>query len=132
MNKAEKRKYIEEFCLDRNCSRCPLCTKEFSCGRGTHWRLEGLSGKSGDVDKAYEIVTAYEAKEREDFIKKNPDIIEIPVNATNGDVIKALFSVKSWEFRTSFTMSVQFEDICEIKLFPLEWWNAPYKKESEE
>lgn len=62
------------------------------------------------------------------FLEEAKTTIEIPTNATNGDVMKAVFSVKSWEFRTSTTMSVQFEDFCEIKLFPLDWWNAPYKK----
>jgi hypothetical protein len=56
--------------------------------------------------------------------------IEIPTNATNGDVIKAVFpNIEFWEFKTTTSMCVQFNDFREIKLFPLEWWNAPYKTE---
>lgn len=57
--------------------------------------------------------------------------IEIPDNATNGDVIKALFpDVKTHQSGgytgCLFRPSVMLEDTKS------EWWNAPYKAESEE
>lgn len=63
--------------------------------------------------------------------------ILIPKNATNGDVIKAMF------FDTIFTDSMVEGYVCNIEshligrntkrmYFNVEWWNAPYKVESEE
>lgn len=53
--------------------------------------------------------------------------IVVPENATNGDVIKAMFP------------NIKLEEICEgdiwfnidntITVFHEEWWNAPYNKE---
>ena len=44
-------------------------------------------------------------------VKKNNTLIEISNNATNGDIIKALFPhLKYTELRSD------------------DWWNAPYKK----
>ena len=53
--------------------------------------------------------------------------VEIPDNATNGDVIKAMFGVR--EVDMSNTYCVRFpeeEDYCHY--FFKGWWNAPYKK----
>lgn len=54
----------------------------------------------------------------------------IPDNATNGDIIKAMFpNAKTWEVTRDdiHCAFIDFKDICEIKSFPLSWWNAPYK-----
>lgn len=58
-----------------------------------------------------------------------PTVLTIPDNPTNGDIIKALFPNK------------QFVSICSNRIYDfttdnkidcdLEWWNAPYKAESE-
>ena len=60
--------------------------------------------------------------------------IPIPEGATNGDMIKAMFpNARIWKVtRDNIRCAcVEFNDICEIKTFPLSWWNAPYKAESE-
>lgn len=56
--------------------------------------------------------------------------IEIPDNATNGDVIKALFSnVKTRDNSDDF-ITYTFDGIVGT-MVEKAWWNAPYKKESE-
>lgn len=51
--------------------------------------------------------------------------IPIPENATNGDVIKALFpTIKTKEYRT-FIRVIDGEEYCSINY---KWWNAPYKR----
>ena len=64
-----------------------------------------------------------------DIIYDTPTVnaIVIPEGATNGDVIKAMFP----NFHTnemSHTIWVGYDDMS----FRKEWWNAPYKAESEE
>lgn len=48
---------------------------------------------------------------------------------TNGEVIQALFPNANYESRKHF-MHITHEDIGGISFF-WEWWNAPYKAESE-
>ena len=51
--------------------------------------------------------------------------IPIPDNATNGDVIKALFpTIKTKEYHT-FIRVIDGEEYCSINY---DWWNSPYKK----
>ncbi len=52
--------------------------------------------------------------------------VEIAGDLTNGDVIKALFP---GELLTSITNALWWGDNMS---FSKEWWNAPYKAESEE
>lgn len=64
-----------------------------------------------------------------DIIYDTPTVnaIVIPESATNGDVIKAMFP----NFHTnemSHTIWVGYDDMS----FRKEWWNAPYKTESED
>lgn len=59
--------------------------------------------------------------------KRNPNIIEIPDNATNGDMMKTLFKNAIIEERDYGVI------IFSISNLPLwyaykDWWNAPYKK----
>lgn len=49
---------------------------------------------------------------------------------TNGEVIQALFPNANYESRKHF-MHITHEDIGGISFF-WEWWNAPYKAESED
>ena len=63
----------------------------------------------------------------------------IPSNATNGDVIKAMFpdatisELKSKHERTKVAVEWGFEAIPSYyNLFYQEWWNASYKTESED
>lgn len=58
--------------------------------------------------------------------------IIIPKGATNGEVFMAMFpNARTWEVtRDNIRCAcVEFDDICEIKTFPLSWWDAPYKEE---
>lgn len=70
-----------------------------------------------------------------DVLRVLENCIEIPYGMTNGDMIKAMFpNAKTWEVTRDdiHCAFIDFKDICEIKSFPLSWWNAPYKKEVEE
>lgn len=64
--------------------------------------------------------------------KKVNEII-IPEDATNGDVIKAMFP-KAWgsdyiDIFNKFTLYIDDDHELEVDI---DWWNAPYKKEVEE
>lgn len=59
-------------------------------------------------------------------LKRNSNIIAIPDNATNGDMIKALFDIREIE---------EMKHCVFVTIYPnydtrfiKEWWNAPYKK----
>lgn len=59
--------------------------------------------------------------------------IIIPEDATNGDVIKAMFP-KAWgsdyiDIFNKFTLYIDDDHELEVDI---DWWNAPYKKEVEE
>lgn len=54
------------------------------------------------------------------------EAIRIPQNATNGDVIKALFPNKGKYDTNGDTVTVWGENQCVS--FSLEWWEAPYGK----
>lgn len=59
-------------------------------------------------------------------------LVILPNNATNGDVIKAIFPyAKTWEEKGDkpFEDVMRF-DVAEdktLECFDLEWWNEPYK-----
>lgn len=57
--------------------------------------------------------------------------ITIPDNATNGDVIKLLFSKATYfnEDSSCATMKVNMGELDEYVDFYIDWWNAPYKRE---
>ena len=69
----------------------------------------------------------YEMETIEMFLVSFKRLQVFPNNATNGDMIKAMFpnvSVKIFEdMNTVIFGNTQFD---------LDWWNAPYKKESED
>ena len=58
----------------------------------------------------------------------------IPDNATNGDVIKAMFpNAKIVETdREVFLYTGAREKDEDIQIFDIEWWNAPYQKGGKE
>ena len=63
--------------------------------------------------------------------------IVIPEGATNGDIIKAMFPYIKVEDKCSMYYSVNIENLSADKGlntvgFRKDWWNAPYKSESEE
>ena len=57
--------------------------------------------------------------------------ISIPVNATNGDMIKALLKTTIRDVNCAFIWIDCGEGYCPAK-FDIDWWNAPYKKEGDE
>ena len=62
----------------------------------------------GDIEGDYDIIT------------------DLPRNATNGDVIKALFpDAKTTEYGDCL---VDFTYQTESQFFTLDWWNAPYER----
>ena len=65
----------------------------------------------------------------EDIEKFNYKTIPIPNNATNGDVIKAIFPNISIEEDNLTGYVVVFGLDEKRKVFLMDWWNATYKKE---
>jgi len=80
---------------------------------------------------------------RDDMVWENFDKVDelcqaildgdiIPDNATNGDVIKAMFPkayIDESRYETPF-IDVMYEG--EVKSFSETWWNAPYQKGGKE
>lgn len=66
--------------------------------------------------------------------------IIIPEGATNGDIIKAMFSdCKDWKAKIEENDGEMYEvhflqlpNSITINKYEENWWNSPYKKESEE
>ena len=73
----------------------------------------------------------YTTKEGAEYANDNPlkqyNFIEIPDNATNGDVIKTLFPNVE---RCGVVLMDNLENIIATNV-NLGWWNAPYKREGE-
>ena len=72
-------------------------------------------------------------------IARFPTVLTIPDNLTNGDMIKAMFPnatieiMKSSIEKTMVCVTWNFKDIPSYyNRFYEEWWNAPYKMESED
>ena len=58
--------------------------------------------------------------------------ISIPENATNGDMIRAMFpNAKIYASQSLKSVNVVTEYGLDAQVFDLSWWNAPYKSESE-
>ncbi len=52
----------------------------------------------------------------------------LPQNATNGDVIKAMFPNAQIEYWAEYsTYNVEFPNDNDVKHFSYDWWNAPYE-----
>ena len=52
----------------------------------------------------------------------------LPADATNGDIIKAMFpNAKEWEVTEYEAWAGHYVDLDTIKIFALDWWNAKYK-----
>lgn len=65
-----------------------------------------------------------------DTVLKLDNLIEIPNNATNGDVIMALFDIEIVDdFAFSYGIKINNSNYVQ---FNKDWWNAPYKKGVEE
>ena len=122
ISRNEMIKELKSFCNDRECccdydseSICPLIPHEWNC------QFHTLS--DSELTKEYHYV----------FGKK----VTIPVGATNGDVIKAMFPYVNVKNECAEYYSVNIENLqediaCNTVGFSKDWWNAPYKVESEE
>ena len=117
MIREEMIKKLKSFCVNQeHCNVdgepvCPLCHYEWNCD------FHALS--DSELTKAYNDV----------FGRK----IMISTDATNGDVIKALFpdSIRAIHQSGGLT-SVLFQPGVILEDRRSEWWNAPYKAESED
>ena len=94
------------------------CLKDRPCGVCKHHTEDGCSKWSCVFDEE----------------PKEIQISEIPDNITNGDVIKTLFPkaevyLQEWEDFKSVV--VWFENPRAAVDFTWDWWDAPYKVESE-
>jgi hypothetical protein len=61
------------------------------------------------------------------------DVIPIPEEATNGNMIKTMFPdveiVEIVHTREFSFVKVRFNGMPDTKIFDLDWWNAPYRLE---
>jgi len=76
------------------------------------------------IYRAKNNLTQKEAKQRQGI--KDKTFIEIPDNATNGDMIKAIFEVEEREITNYGTVRLKIGKTY-VEHY-LDWWNAPYKK----
>ena len=91
------------------------------------WQLKQYPSSpfSCGLRRAIEIIDKYKAESEE----KDPDrVITVPEEATNGDAILAVFC----DAEPYQNNGVIETDIDGGTLFNEDWWNAPYKAESEE
>jgi hypothetical protein len=99
--------------IPENCWGCPM--QRYSVRSDNHICV--ITGK-----------LAEEIEERSAFC---PIKAELPKNATNGDVIKAMFPRNNMlvnEFLGE-KGTVFFESEDNVILYSLDWWNAPYRRE---
>lgn len=65
----------------------------------------------------------------EEIWKATADGTPIPDDATNGDILKAIF--KNQVSKGSDIVAILDLDGFIISTFTMDWWNSPYKAESE-
>ena len=70
-----------------------------------------------------ELIIALEGLERS---------VELPYNATNGDMIRAMFPSNEIEIEKGIVWVHRFGGNRGWQRFLEDWWNAPYKVESED
>lgn len=79
------------------------------------------------------------------IVKSRPtaDVIQIPEGATNGDMVKAMFNIPDSEIDEGLSTTYIYTKTRVLKggsqdrlreqiTFNRDWWNAPYKAESED
>ena len=62
-------------------------------------------------------------------VKRNPNLIEIPEGATNGEVFEKLMREAYPKTLMIYGRNDDTKTIAPI--FSEEWWNSPYRKEQE-
>ena len=53
-------------------------------------------------------------------------LINIPNNATNGDIMNALFDIVEDKHQDKGTINLYFFDLDIAIIVSLDWWNSPY------
>ena len=87
--------------------------------------------KEEHTHRLFELILAHAegAKVKPIEVFSEVNAIEIPKNATNGDVIEAMFSVETIDdFCHSFGVRLNNSNYIQ---FNKNWWNAPYRRETE-
>ena len=68
-----------------------------------------------------------------DTLDELPTVCDIPDNATNGDMTKAMFDVEEYHLKTEPNdVALRFKGEEKTIWFTLDWWNAPYQKGGKE
>ena len=85
-------------------------------------------------DEYIKFMTREEIESMNGIIENAPTInaIPIPKDATNGDMIKAMFpkaDIEYWAEYSAYSVIFPFDN--DVKYFSYDWWNAPYKAESD-
>jgi hypothetical protein len=57
------------------------------------------------------------------------NLIEIPKGATNGDMMKIMFTHMDYQERNNVTLNIKEQTIEFTGMALKEWWNAPYEVE---
>ena len=77
-----------------------------------------------------EVVKAKDLANVGDYDIDIYNAIIIPRNATNGDILMALFNVEILFISEQINIiTVRYDN--HSKIYDLSWWNAPYNRESE-
>ena len=76
------------------------------------------------------VIMAKDERTIEEMLEYAPTVNAIPIsdNATNGDMIKALFPSDANELDMS-KLHLMYDGLDYIKEFRKDWWNSPYKEE---
>ena len=95
--------------------------------------------KEEHTHRLFELILAHAegAKVKPIEVFREVNAVEIPENATNGDVIKALFPQmgvnEDWKATRSGQILSKDKKYVDISFAcTSDWWNAPYKKGSED
>lgn len=97
--------------------------------------LEYLDEETYSTNRAFASAIAQSLVN--EIITPQPTVnaIVIPPNATNGDVIKAMFPEFRFGLEYTYNVCVKLSYHSEYDtglLFDKKWWNAPYRKAEEE
>lgn len=103
-----------------------------------HWKYAKLAEEENKDDRVDAFGTDI-ALMCEDVLNVLDNCIEIPNNATNGDVIKAIFNIPDSEIDEGLSTTYIYTKTRVLKggsqdhlkeqiTFNRKWWNAPYKK----
>ena len=117
-----------EECNKDKCEGCSLCYEQGNMGE----RREALKVVVSAAEQSSWVpVSEGSPKEHtcdEGFIEPSEYVlVQIPKDATNGDVIRAAFP----KAEVIEKRAVVMVGISRMIVFDLDWWNAPYKAESE-